>query len=459
MKRKVLVSMLAALVLTSCGSVPQEVSTETTAPTEQTDSADFEAVTEETADSSIASSANTISWSLSEGSDSVRTTDTETVRLTDTETEKSSVSDKDVDVSEWTSLYCEFINEQNAMYNENTEVAGEWKRGCFSLYDIIGDSIPELIIPEGNGHFVGVCIYTYDGSKITEIKADRIPESIERLGSWGNIRYSPSLGCIAATNSVGGLSYSAFYQYSDDKFEMTDFYAVPYQHEIHHCEVGSSDAAMEEYVKASEKYNNAGDWIILGSTDDPEITFLFENADDVFDKIDEAGEYFLPAEHIPDIIVYDDPGQLEYTDKQYLDDLLGKYILADDNSNEKDIVFLMTDAVYFSVPANKNDYLFGQGAMNNILVDLTKQQIVFEGEYFDELGCFSNFYGNYLCGCTYRNGRTDEFIYSLTNDRLLKADIYEVDGEKVNSDEYILDSCGINTAVFISGQESKMIGD
>ena len=35
-------------------------------------------------------------------------------------------------------------------------------------------------------------------------------------------------------------------------------------------------------------------------------------------------------------------------------------------------------------------------------------------------------------------------------------------GEKVNSDEYILDSCGINTAVFVSEKESKMnriIGD
>lgn len=345
-----------------------------------------------------------------------------------------SAADNDIDVSEWTSAYRDFINEQNVLYNENPEVADELKRSCFSLYDITGDSIPELIIPEGNGHFVGVSIYTYDGNKVTEIKADQIPENIERLGSWGNIRYSPSLGCIAATNSLGGLSYSAFYQYSDGKLLMTDRFAIPYQHEIHHCVIGSSDATMEEYIRASEKYNNAGDWIILGLTSDPDITVSFNDADDLFDKINKDGGYLPPEKH-PEVIIYDDPAGLENTDMDYLDELLRKYILTEDHSNEDEIIFLITDAAYFSVPENGNDYLFGQGAMNNVLVNLTKQQIVYEGYSLDELSCFSNFGGDYLCGCAYRNDRTYEFIYSLTNDRLMKADNYDIsftEEEKVN---------------------------
>ena len=453
MNRKICVIILAASILTSCGSASQDT------PVKEISDTSLAETTASAADTTVSSAAES-EQSVSAESTSEQTSDTVNVQPTETvtETEEIPVSEKDTDVSGWTSLYREFIKEQNALYYEDPGTADECRRSCFSLYDITGDSIPELIIPEGNGHFVGVCIYTCDGTEVKEIKADSIPENIERLGSWGNISYSRSLGCIAASNSVGGYKYSAFYQLSGDELKMTDSFDVPYMEELHNYRINSAEVSLEEFIGAMEKYNNADDWITLGLTNNPNITVSFKNADDLFDKIDEDGEYCPPEKH-SGVIIYDDPAELENTDMDYLDDLLRKYILAEDHSNEDEIFFLMTDAVYFSVPEKENDYLFGQGAMNNVLVNLTQQQVVYEGYSLDELGCFSNFGGDYLCGCAYQYDRTYEFIYSLTNDRLMKDDNYMTEGEKVNSDEYILDSCGINTAVFVSGQEFKIIGD
>ncbi len=142
----------------------------------------------------------------------------------------------------------------------------------FSLYDMTGDGIPELILSADDWHGAGAEIYTYDGTEVRQLASERYGEAMTSFGSWGTMLYSPSGGFIVSSfMAMGELNMDIYrvkgdtiihelnafcYMGEDFRTDDPDDFAEIY-------EIGGEECTAEEYDRMMQKYS-AYDLMVYG---------------------------------------------------------------------------------------------------------------------------------------------------------------------------------------------------
>lgn len=133
----------------------------------------------------------------------------------------------------------------------------------FSLCDINGDDVPELLISEDICHAAGVHIYTFNGG-LTEFG---------EFGSNGKTLYCADSGMLLSFYMQGGEYYSTYYRpKANDVVKLADFYNNSGRSETAVYKLNNVEISEEEYNSELEKYQ--GDFISLGRDFQLENAFL-----------------------------------------------------------------------------------------------------------------------------------------------------------------------------------------
>lgn len=143
---------------------------------------------------------------------------------------------------------------QSEDYTENS---------MFSLRDINGDDVPELLISEDIYHAAGVHIYTFNG-ELTEFG---------ELGSNGKTLYCADSGMLLSFYMQGGEYHSTYYRpEANGLTEFAYFYNDSGRSETAVYKLNDVEISEEEYDSELEKYQ--GDFISLGRDFQLENAFL-----------------------------------------------------------------------------------------------------------------------------------------------------------------------------------------
>lgn len=117
----------------------------------------------------------------------------------------------------------------------------------FSLYDLTGDDIPELIVSRGL-HREGCYIYTFD-EKLTELG---------HYGSHSSMVYYPDKNIIMSSSSESGVVSQSYYR--TDKMDNGSFSKIKYLEcytpakETGQFKIDGKPVTQEEYSKAASEY-------------------------------------------------------------------------------------------------------------------------------------------------------------------------------------------------------------
>lgn len=107
---------------------------------------------------------------------------------------EAALSEKD----NWYDVYSELLYGLG-----NSNVSEKWK---FSLYDINGDDIPELLISEGSSRVASCQIYSFHNGFI----------GLGGYGTYGCVLFNPNLNLITGDDLIQGYDYSFEYSLGDD---------------------------------------------------------------------------------------------------------------------------------------------------------------------------------------------------------------------------------------------------
>lgn len=151
--------------------------------------------------------------------------------------------------SNWKECYKDLLNGL-----QDTE---DWQR--FSLYDINGDDIPELLISNSTNRFDLCSIFCFKNGLMY----------IDSLGSCGDISYSPSHDLFYDYDIAQGHEYFLYYTLDEDngfQCEMSlynNVMAAPTEDDIKY-EINHEEVSYDEYKNALDKYSEIDDFIWLG---------------------------------------------------------------------------------------------------------------------------------------------------------------------------------------------------
>ena len=98
----------------------------------------------------------------------------------------------------------------NAYYNflKSYEFTSDYSTCGFNLAYINNDSIPELIVFDGDYHAVGGKVYAYVNGEVIYVN---------EFGEWGGFEYQENNGVICSSWSGMGNSYSTYYKWDGSK--------------------------------------------------------------------------------------------------------------------------------------------------------------------------------------------------------------------------------------------------
>lgn len=151
---------------------------------------------------SAKSSNTSIATVNSSGKITAKKAGTCTITLTDTQkrTYKCTVTVKNSSKSAALKAYYNFLKS----YKFTSDYSG---RG-FNLAYINNDSIPELIVHDGDYHAVGGKVYAYVSGKV---------KYVGQFGEWGGFEYQEKKGVIRSSYFGMGNSYITYYKWSGSK--------------------------------------------------------------------------------------------------------------------------------------------------------------------------------------------------------------------------------------------------
>lgn len=228
---------IAALLLAGCAK----------SPTPPADTGETAAATVSAPDTSAAdtTSADTISDTSADTTVTEETYDSSGVQGTPTVTS---------DEFAWADAYRDMIYSDDLAYVPD----------MFSLYDMTGDSIPELILSAGDWHGAGAEIYTYDGTEVRQLASERYGETMTSFGSWGTMLYSPSGGFIVSSFMAMGELNMDIYRVKGDTI-IHELNAFCYMGEDFSTddpddfaeiwEINGEECTSEEYDRALQPYS------------------------------------------------------------------------------------------------------------------------------------------------------------------------------------------------------------
>lgn len=152
------------------------------------------------------------------------------------------------------------------------------ENAAFSLYDISGDGVPELVVSADSSHPAACQIYTYTDKAVL----------VDTIGSYGCITYDPDRNWICSYNLGQGAQACGYYQMKRDALELQisfyDTYGARGEEGV--FQIDGKDVDKETYDTQYEFYSaNTSDAVSLGRD------FALECADAVL-----SGEYLSEAD-------------------------------------------------------------------------------------------------------------------------------------------------------------------
>lgn len=153
--------------------------------------------------------------------------------------------------TDWKVLYTDVLFEymETADYSEHSR---------FSLYDISGDNIPELIISEDTSHAAQCHVYTICDDELVDLG---------KMGRYGEIGYYPDTNVIAEYNLGQGYEFIGYRRLEKGTLTTLDCFnsnpgAAAEEADLYY-KVNEDYVTPEEYNAALEKYKGE-DYISLG---------------------------------------------------------------------------------------------------------------------------------------------------------------------------------------------------
>lgn len=172
--------------------------------------------------------------------------------ITDTEPPKPAEND------DWRYAYRDHVRNCDSQVNPT-----------FSLYDVTGDGIPELIVSEGMYTAAGTEIYTFEKGAVRRMQFDMQTAISDSFGANGMCAYNKDKKMLCVSNIHMGYTYTTYMQFNGTDFE---FY-VSMMRSSFDPEMGQPDefyiddnsVTKEEYEAEHSKYEN--DSLIALGTD------------------------------------------------------------------------------------------------------------------------------------------------------------------------------------------------
>ncbi len=130
---------------------------------------------------------------------------------------------------------------------------------CFSIYDVTDDGIPELFIAEGTRHTSECYIYTFKNGLVY----------IDKLGTYGDLGYSPEKKLFTSSNLSQGYYSCGYYELDEDFILQTEIgfftnYNAVATEEERIYEINHEAVSYDEFKNAYEQYTSINDFIGLG---------------------------------------------------------------------------------------------------------------------------------------------------------------------------------------------------
>ena len=306
--------ILAALLLTACAHTDAPAETapaQSMISSETTSAASEETTSEETSATTVTTTETTAET----------TTETTTETAVSEEETEAQTTVSPVPASEWLGAYRDKIA-------EITEEENEDYLGCdmFSLYDMTGDGIPELIVSTGGWHGGGAMIFSYRDGSVHQYSApwddgvsSDYPDQV-MFGSFGTLAYTDEGGYIVSSYTGSGCTDASVYTIGDDDTLDKVFsseYAANYPDVdvlSDLCTINGEECGREAFFDAIAPYNSCN-YIELGRDYVLTQTILegrfkdssFKTFEDVAREIEEGtfrqmydDLHFYPADAMPD---------------------------------------------------------------------------------------------------------------------------------------------------------------
>ena len=139
-----------------------------------------------------------------------------------------------------------------AYYNflNSYEFTTDYSTCGFDLAYINNDSIPELIVFDGDYHAVGGKVYAYVNGKVTYV---------DEFGEWGGFEYQEKNGVICSSASGMGNSYSTYYKWNGSKlstiisFSAETSYNGDFEYKYY---INDEEVTFSKYNSAIAPYEN-----------------------------------------------------------------------------------------------------------------------------------------------------------------------------------------------------------
>ena len=252
-KRTLMIGIV--IMLAACGSQPQSSSPQDT-------SQDTMQVTTSTANEETS---ETTTATTSETTTAETTTAAETTTVSETTTETETASEPEIDES-YKKLYSEYLLDylhSDKDHHDNMS---------FSLCDMSGDGIPELVFSPFCSHYSGCMVFTVANGEMVQLKRidSESGEEYESFGSNGYLGYYPENRYIYSGYSGSDHNFNELYQLNGTELKSVTYSEYYNEHQvegddfinIYHYLVDGKDVTVDEFHDAYSWYD--GIWIPLG---------------------------------------------------------------------------------------------------------------------------------------------------------------------------------------------------
>lgn len=170
------------------------------------------------------------------------------------------------------SLLQDFMQSENFIENDAAK-SPYYNGSAFSLYDMTGDGIPELILSPDDSHGSACTIYSYQDT-LTELG---------ELGSFGKMRYEPETNVLVSSFTGQGTTTTVFYRAENGELQkLAELYDNSGAVSPAVYQINGEDASGEDYQAVWEQYTGENS-VILGRdhmlTDSIIAAALTESAD------------------------------------------------------------------------------------------------------------------------------------------------------------------------------------